>query len=454
MRPRRDRRAEGWFWRYRLLVFLADLLLVLYPASAFLYALYGARGLWLSPLSVVLAFALGGGVRFLFSEKGGFTEYGRNFLSDSDPLFDCELRFLAGLLSILASAALAFPLAALLHLDSAVSPFFALILGVIGWLGGEHIGRTVTGCLNGEHLVTVFFVFCLSSALTPLVTGTKGIALLLMALSLVLSLVCYGSLLVQVGILRLATTRSTCHLTRPMLKSGTRQAVSLVLIIPSLAAILFLILSFFVTLLRLPLGIIAALRARTDSEILFRVTLVFPSENRAVNAGLALLGLLLLVLAIVLLRRLKDPKKRDRLLGVLFAPKEARKSAGAEKKTLEYRVAYTDVIRGAQGDAPMLPADYADLTKRLAACPSDRERIRLAYRMMVACLVSRNLGVSLSDTPREIAESLVSHGIGSDAAELSRAFETAVYAPPSERDDPALAHILERILSITRIYFV
>ena len=136
------------------------------------------------------------------------------------------------------------------------------------------------------------------------------------------------------------------------------------------------------------------------------------------NAGLALLGLLLLVLAIVLLRRLKDPKKRDRLLGVLFAPKEARKSAGAEEKTLEYRVAYTDVIRGAQGDAPMLPADYADLTKRLAACPSDRERIRLAYRMMVACLVSRNLGVSLSDTPREIAESLVSRGIGSDAAEL------------------------------------
>ena len=112
-----------------------------------------------------------------------------------------------------------------------------------------------------------------------------------------------------------------------------------------------------------------------------------------------------------------------------------------------------DVIRGAVGDAPTLPADYAELERRLAACSSEREKIGLAYRMMVACLVSRNLGVSLSDTPREIAIALVSRGIGSDADALSSAFEAAVYAPPSDQTDaPSLAPLLSRILSIIRVY--
>lgn len=452
MRPRHDKRAEGWFWRYRVLALVADLLLVLYPASTFLYALYGKRGLWLSPLVVALGYSLGGAFRFLFCEKGSFSEYGRNFLPDSDPLFDCELRPIARLLSLASAAALALPLTALLRLEGDLAVFLALILGVIGWLGGEHIGRTVTGCLSSEHLVTVFFVFCLTSALTPLVLDSVGLALLLMALSLVVSLLCYGTLLVQVGIIRLATTRTTCHLTRPMLRSGTRGASALVLLVPTLAAVLFAIASFLITLVRLPIVLIATVVSRADGSSLFRAIFAMPTGNLPLNAILALLGLLLAALGIVLLRRLRDPRRRARALKRLFSRKET-KGARETSATVERRVAYTDIIRAAEGDAPTLPADYEELTKRLAACKSDRERIRLAYRMMVACLVSRNLGVSLSDTPREIAESLVSRGIGSDAAALSSAFETAVYAPPTAGEDaPSLAPILDRILSITRVY--
>ena len=453
MRSRRDRRAEGWFWRYRSLALVSDLLLTLYPASAYLYALYGKRGLFLSPLLVAISFAIGGAVRFLFCEKEEFCAYGRNFLPDSAPLFDCELHFLARVLSIALAAALAFPIAALFALDSSLTLFLALILGVIGWLGGEHIGRTVTGCLSSEHLLTVFFVFCLTSALTPLVVDSVGMAILLMVLSLVAALLCYGTLVVQVGILRLATTRTTCHLTRPMLRSGTRQAVSLVLLIPTLAAMLFTLVSALITLLRLPIVLIAAIVSKTSDDALFRALFAMPTTSASLNAVLTLIGLAMIAPGVMLLRRMRSPAKRERLFTMLFASRE-RRSGGAEAgETVERHLAYTDVIRGAVGDAPTLPADYAELERRLAACSSERERIGLAYRMMVACLVSRNLGVSLSDTPREIASALVSRGIGSDADALSSAFEAAVYAPPSDQAGaPSLAPLLSRILSIIRVY--
>ena len=314
------------------------------------------------------------------------------------------------------------------------------------------MGRTVSGCLRMEHLLTALFLFCVTSLLTPLVVESVAIAVLFLIASLVIGIVCYGTLLVQVGILRLATTSSTCHLTRPMLKSGTRQILRLLLAIFLLALALILIASFLVVLLRMPIMlIIMAGRGVSDVQF-FDVIFDIPTGIPTVNAILSALGALLLVPSVILLLRLRRPSTREAWLRRLFASSD-RRGQGREGVAVEYRLAYTDTIRACADGAPTLPADYAELTRRLAECVSDRERLRLAYRMMVACLVSRRMGVALSDTPREIAAALVSRGIGSDAEGMSRAFETAVYAPPgTDGEDASLQPLLERILQITRVY--
>ena len=100
------------------------------------------------------------------------------------------------------------------------------------------------------------------------------------------------------------------------------------------------------------------------------------------------------------------------------------------------------------------PADniktYTDFRRQLDALPTNDDKIRYAYAVAAAQLRHQRCGVGLSDTPREIARKVKSHGLVDDIERLTADFERIQY------ENEPLVHsgevTLERLCALIRGY--
>ena len=171
---------------------------------------------------------------------------------------------------------------------------------------------------------------------------------------------------------------------------------------------------------------------------------------------------ILAVLSILVIVVLFTPSLREKVRNLwayikeifyfLFTPHSELRKTRTRREYLNF----VDVVEqtNTASKTAIRPADniktYTDFKRQLDALPTNDDKIRYAYAVAAAQLRHQRCGVGLSDTPREIARKVRSHGLVDDIERLTADFERIQY------ENEPLVHsgevTLERLCALIRGY--
>ncbi len=95
---------------------------------------------------------------------------------------------------------------------------------------------------------------------------------------------------------------------------------------------------------------------------------------------------------------------------------------------------------------------FREFQRQLSRLPDDRARLQYAYSTLVRVWKTQHMGITESDTPREIMQKVIAHSETTQIAEVTHLFETVHYANAA-LDPLQGTRALEEICRILRRYF-
>lgn len=454
---------------FRMAALLGDGCFCVLLITACVGYLAGGYALLLALIATPLLLLLGYGIQYLFLDREAYRDRRFNFMPDESVVYlPRSLAPVSYLLTVGAAVGLGYLTVLLFRLiNGAESGSVGDILVLIGFAVTAFCGHNVAAkraaaftSFQGHVIAEVMAPYVITAALfsvAPL--PYPGFDLLLYALAL-LTLCAYAFLFNQLSLARLSAMATTCHITGKMILCSLRE----LLVILGLGAVVFLAsLSVATSLYALVQIFLVVFLVSKGADGMQSVGIEravfgeFPTRIIPLNMALFGIGCVALVLLLFFFTYGRAPEiraKMKKFFGSIHDRMTMRPSA-RRAEVVAHRVEmteYSDYIAPAKIRRPKryYPDSLREIERKLESITDGREKLAYAYRTMVERLVRANLGISVTDTPREVAETLKRRGVMQDAAELTRAFEWAAYASPDAK--PTEGQPLSRIMQVIRIY--
>lgn len=420
-------------------------------------------------LAAPLLLLLGYGIQYPFLDRAAYRDRRENFIPDESVTYlPRSFPLLSLLLAATAGGAVGIGTAkAVALLAGTASSFGELLIAfsfaVTAVWGHNTAARRAIAFTHSAHIVAeVIFPYTVCAAFISMMPEASPWFVPMLYVLGFITLCCYVFLYNQLALAKLSAMATTCHITPKMILCSLRELLAILalsclafLAALSLATALYTLWQIFLILL-----VFGAGRAEGIESVGFARAVFgdFPTRSIPLNTALFGIGCAALVLVLFMLTYGRIPEIRRRIfeffgrIGDKMTMKPSRRRAELRPHR-EEMAEYSDYIAPIRTPKPRryYPDAIREIERKLEAIPDGRERLVYAYRTMVERLVRANLGIDVTDTPREVAEKLGRRGVMQDAAELTAAFESAAYAP-AEEEAAFDSHALARIMQVIRVY--
>lgn len=423
----------------------------------------------LALVATPLLLLLGYGIQYAFLDKKAYRDRRENFIPDESVTYlPRSFPLLSLSLALLAGTAIGYGVSFLLGRLTGNSSLFAELLLTFSfavtavWGHNTAARRAIAFTHFNSHIVPeVLFPYTVCATLGSMLPSPfVGFAPMLCALGFV-TLCCYVFLYNQLALAKLSAMATTCHITPKMILCSMREmfiifALSCLVFLGalSLATALYTLFQVFLVLLVFSAGKAGEIQSVGFEHAVFGN---FPTHSIPLNITLFAVGCVALLAVLFFLTYGRIPEIRAKVFAffgrindkMMMKPSKRRAELTPHREDM---TEYSDYIAPIRVRRPKryYPDSIREIERKLNAIPDGRERLAYAYRIMVERLVRAGLGISVTDTPREVAEKLGRRGVMQDAAELSRAFEQAAYAPANDAAFDSSA--LSRIMQVIRVY--
>lgn len=420
-----------------------------------------------TPLLLLIGYA----IQYAFLDKKAYRDRRENFIPDETVAYlPRALPFLSFLLALLVGAGIGYGTAFVLGLFAETRSAFGELLLAFScavtavWGHNTAARRAIAFTHFNSHIIAeVLFPYAACAALGSMMPEPFiGFSPMLFVLAFV-SLCCYAFLYNQLALAKLSAMATTCHITPKMILCSLRDLllVLAVAVVAFLAAITLSTSLYALWQILLLIFVISGGKGGEIASVGFDRAVFgsFPSGSIPLNKALFGVGCVALLIVIFFLTYGRIPEIRAKIFEffgkigdkMMMKPSKRRAEVVAHREEM---TEYSDYIAPIRTRKPKryYPDSIREIERQLDAITDGREKLASAYRMMVERLVRADVGVSVTDTPREIAAKLAKRGVMQDAAELARAFEWAAYASQEKSPDGVDGHILNRMMQVIRIY--